>query len=177
MFKDLRNIVWFVRSVSGAYGRRVRRAGPAGRAAWIGLPIVALLMFCGLAARGAPPAASQDIAPTVALTERDWPAVPPVTPARVPAAVLEPTAEPVPPVSPPAETSAPPAETSASPAAVAGPVQPVDGACPDDAPIKGNHDSLIYHVPGGRSYSRTKPEQCFRTAADAEAQGYRAAKR
>jgi hypothetical protein len=55
-------------------------------------------------------------------------------------------------------------------------VQPVDGACPSGYPIKGNASSGIYHVPGGRSYDRTVPERCYASAADAEADGYRAAK-
>ena len=55
-------------------------------------------------------------------------------------------------------------------------VAPVDGACPSGYPIKGNSNSRIYHVPGGRFYDRTVPERCYATAADAEADGYRAAK-
>ena len=55
-------------------------------------------------------------------------------------------------------------------------VAPVDGACPSGYPIKGNSNSLIYHVPGGRFYERTVPERCYASAADAEADGYRAAK-
>lgn len=56
----------------------------------------------------------------------------------------------------------------------------VDGTggynCPKGYPIKGNADSGIYHVPGNRYYSRTKPEECFATASAARAAGYRAAK-
>jgi outer membrane biosynthesis protein TonB len=55
--------------------------------------------------------------------------------------------------------------------------EPVDGMCPASHPIKGNRGSmgaLIYHVPGGRNYDRTKPEACFATIEDAEAAGYRA---
>jgi hypothetical protein len=54
-------------------------------------------------------------------------------------------------------------------------VPPVDGACPDGYPIKAS-SSRIYHVPGGRSYARTVPERCYASTADAEADGYRAAK-
>lgn len=93
----------------------------------------------------------------------------------VPAATAEPIAL-VPTVEPTAEPIA--AEPTVEPiAAVAGRVQPVGGECPDTAPIKGNQGSMIYHVPGGGSYSRTRPEDCFATAADAEAAGYRRAKR
>jgi hypothetical protein len=55
-------------------------------------------------------------------------------------------------------------------------VPPVDGACPSGYPVKGNANSRIYHVPGGRFYDRTVPERCYASAADAEADGYRAAK-
>ena len=55
-------------------------------------------------------------------------------------------------------------------------VSPVDGACPSGYPVKGNANSRIYHVPGGRFYDRTLPERCYASAADAEADGYRAAK-
>jgi len=54
-----------------------------------------------------------------------------------------------------------------------------DGSCPSWAPIKGNHSSSgdwIYHVPTGRSYKVTDPEECFRTEAAAVAAGYRKAK-
>lgn len=49
-------------------------------------------------------------------------------------------------------------------------------SCPAWAPIKGNADSGIYHVPGGRYYNATKPEDCFRTEADAVRAGYRKSK-
>lgn len=49
--------------------------------------------------------------------------------------------------------------------------------CPAWAPIKGNASSMIYHVKGGASYTRTKPEECFSNAAAAQRAGYRAAKR
>jgi micrococcal nuclease len=52
-----------------------------------------------------------------------------------------------------------------------------DGSCPPEAPIKGNADSGIYHRPGQQAYNKTKAEDCFATPADAEAAGYRAAKR
>ena len=49
--------------------------------------------------------------------------------------------------------------------------------CPTWAPIKGNASSMIYHVPGGAYYSRTKPEECFTTESAARQAGYRASKR
>ena len=48
--------------------------------------------------------------------------------------------------------------------------------CPKGYPVKGNADSGIYHVPGGRYYSRTKPEECFSSASAARAAGYRASR-
>jgi hypothetical protein len=56
-------------------------------------------------------------------------------------------------------------------------MRPVDGACPDGYPIKANEQSMIFHVPGGLSYERTIPERCYARAEDAEADGYRRAKR
>lgn len=57
--------------------------------------------------------------------------------------------------------------------------QPQGGACPADRPIKGNQGSSgwIYHQPGQAYYEATHPEACFVTAEEAEAAGYRAAKR
>ena len=55
-------------------------------------------------------------------------------------------------------------------------VPPVDGQCPDGYPVKANASSMIFHVPGGRFYSRTVPERCYAKADDAAADGYRAAK-
>lgn len=49
--------------------------------------------------------------------------------------------------------------------------------CPAWAPLKGNASSMIYHVPGGASYNKTKPEACFSTHAAAVQAGYRKAKR
>ncbi len=55
-------------------------------------------------------------------------------------------------------------------------VSPLDGVCPLTHPVKANDNSGIYHVPGGRFYDRTQAERCYRDAATAEADGYRAAK-
>lgn len=49
--------------------------------------------------------------------------------------------------------------------------------CPAGYPIKGNASSMIYHVPRGAFYSRTKPEECFSSTAAARSHGYRASKR
>lgn len=64
-----------------------------------------------------------------------------------------------------------------------GAVLPLDlNTCPPEYPVKGNRAGRqasrpvdpIYHVTGGRYYDVTDPEECFATAADAEAAGYRA---
>ncbi len=51
-----------------------------------------------------------------------------------------------------------------------------DGSTPPTHPIKANESSRIFHVPGGRFYDRTKPERCYATEAEAEADGYRRSK-
>lgn len=56
-------------------------------------------------------------------------------------------------------------------------VEPVDGGCPPSHPVKAKLSSGIYHVPGGLSYDRTRPDRCYRDAAAAEADGLRAARR
>ena len=82
---------------------------------------------------------------------------------------------PAPPPSPAPPT--PPTPTPPTPAPPVGRIAPnPDGSCPDIAPIKGNANSGIYHRPGQKFYNATKAEDCFATAAAAEAAGYRAAK-
>lgn len=51
-----------------------------------------------------------------------------------------------------------------------------DGSCPLTHPIKANTRSGIFHRPGSQVYVRTRAERCYRDAAAAEADGYRAAK-
>ncbi|WBL19474.1 sunset domain-containing protein [Citricoccus sp. NR2] len=54
-------------------------------------------------------------------------------------------------------------------------------SCPANHPIKGNRPTdgtdWKYHVPSGAFYSRTTPEECFKTTSAAAAAGYRASKR
>lgn len=54
-------------------------------------------------------------------------------------------------------------------------------SCPSGYPVKGNRTGSKkewkYHVPGGAFYSRTAPEECFKTTTDARNAGYRASKR
>lgn len=51
------------------------------------------------------------------------------------------------------------------------------GECPSSAPIKGNADSGIYHVPSGQFYDVTNAEECFASEAAAVAAGYRRSQR
>jgi hypothetical protein len=77
-------------------------------------------------------------------------------------------------------TGAPSTATEATPGSgpvAAAWVAPVDGECPPGYPVKAKHGSEVFHVPGGASYERTRPDRCYRDAAAAEADGLRAAKR
>jgi hypothetical protein len=47
------------------------------------------------------------------------------------------------------------------------------GVCPPDHPVKGNTNSMIYHLPGQPSYGATMAEVCFADAETAEAAGFR----
>jgi large subunit ribosomal protein L4 len=47
-----------------------------------------------------------------------------------------------------------------------------DGSEPDGFPIKGNADSMLYHVPGSASYKRTVAEVWFASADAAEKAGF-----
>ncbi|UGQ13614.1 DUF4145 domain-containing protein [Yinghuangia sp. ASG 101] len=61
-----------------------------------------------------------------------------------------------------------------------GPEPPTAQDCPAAVPIKGNISSAgerIYHLPGGSYYTRTNAERCFDSAADAESEGFRPARR
>ncbi len=49
-----------------------------------------------------------------------------------------------------------------------------DGNAPDGFEIKGNADSMLYHVPGSRYYKQTVAEVWFDTAESAEAAGFSA---
>lgn len=163
------------------------------------LCLAVLLAACGSAA---PPATSAfirsesgiEIAVTLAPTAsptRGPTSTPKPTSTSIPTATdlptaLPPTREPTPTFAPswtpvprptatraPAVTSTPipvlvvPADTSAKPISA--------NECPAAYPIKGNKNSMIYHMPGGASYKTTKPEECFATEAAAQAAGYRKA--
>ena len=53
-------------------------------------------------------------------------------------------------------------------------VPAADGSGPTGWDIKGNADSMLYHVPGSRYYNATKAEAYFATAEDAERAGFSA---
>jgi large subunit ribosomal protein L17 len=58
----------------------------------------------------------------------------------------------------------------------AGAVAPLaDGSAPEGYTVKGNADSGLYHEPDGRWYDATVAEFWFKTAADAEAAGFKKA--
>jgi len=56
-------------------------------------------------------------------------------------------------------------------------VEPDGGVCPTSHPVKAKLSSMIFHVPGGLSYDRTRPDRCYRDEDTAEADGLRPAKR
>jgi hypothetical protein len=50
--------------------------------------------------------------------------------------------------------------------------------CPTDYPIKGNiRIDKIFHIPGGRYYNVTDPEECFSDSSAAISAGFRHSKR
>jgi large subunit ribosomal protein L4 len=49
-----------------------------------------------------------------------------------------------------------------------------DGSQPEGFPVKGNRDSMLYHVPGSSFYARTEAEVWFASADAAEAAGFSA---
>ena len=62
-------------------------------------------------------------------------------------------------------------------AALAAWVESDGAACPVTHPVKANVRSGIYHLPGGASYDRTRPDRCYRDPAAAVADGLRASRR
>ena len=80
-------------------------------------------------------------------------------------------AEPIP------EAAPAPAPEAAPAAGDAGPVRGADSVCPDSHPVKANDNSGIYHVPGQQHYGKTNARNCYASAAAAQADGYRAARR
>jgi large subunit ribosomal protein L22 len=74
-----------------------------------------------------------------------------------------------------AETNTEATEVAAAEAPYAGSALPLaDGSAPEGFEIKGNADSMLYHVPGSRSYKQTIAEVWFDTVESAEAAGFAA---
>ena len=68
----------------------------------------------------------------------------------------------------------PTGKTAAAPYGPGSAAPPADGSAPVGFEIKGNADSMLYHVPGSRYYKATKAEAWFATAEDAERAGFSA---
>jgi large subunit ribosomal protein L4 len=74
-------------------------------------------------------------------------------------------------------------EKGTAPASEEGPYGPqshaplADGSQPEGFPVKGNADSMLYHVPGSSFYARTEAEVWFASAEAAEAAGFQAPQR
>ncbi|GAB2755515.1 hypothetical protein GCM10027020_04690 [Nocardioides salsibiostraticola] len=122
--------------------------------------VVGFLLFSG----------GEDTAPVDQSSPRadTTPAAPPASPTVEPTATLTPT----PTLSPtPTPTPAPTPTTAAEPA-----VAPVGaGRCPKGARVKGetaDSGDRIYYRPGFAEYGDTRAQECFASAADAEAAGY-----
>ncbi len=92
----------------------------------------------------------------------------PPAPAATRASTPEREAEPM-----PAPTDAPAPVTEAEVAWV----EPDGDVCPTTHPVKAKLASKIFHVEGGLSYARVKPDRCYRDPSAAEADGLRPAKR
>ena len=72
-----------------------------------------------------------------------------------------------------AEKAAEAPKTEAAEGLPAGSHAPLEsGEAPEGFEVKGNADSMKYHVPGSRWYSSTKAEIWFHSAESAEAAGY-----
>lgn len=104
------------------------------------------------------------------------PAAAPPKPA--PAAAPKPAAAPVPPATP--DAAAPP-KPKATPAAASVPAAAAEARADGSAPsaeyvVKAKLKSKIFHTEASPNYLRTRADVWFKSAADAEAAGFRAAK-
>ena len=104
----------------------------------------------------------------------------PEAPSSAPPPTEEVPLAPAPEVSEPTQAPAP-APTDAGPDPIAESdvawVEPDGDVCPTTHPVKAKLASKIFHVPGGLSYARTRPDRCYRDVSSAEADGLRPAKR
>ncbi|HET8628057.1 MAG TPA: hypothetical protein VFL91_11585 [Thermomicrobiales bacterium] len=157
-----------------------------------GLLAAGLLVGCGSASPTAtpPPTATPLPTATAAAAPRGPAAGSPILPGRPTGTIglfQPPNGSPVLPGGPPGTPGilhpptgtavlpgGPPTPTALSPGAVAA---NADGSCPADHPIKAVRLGQTYHSPDQASYARVRAEECFATAADAEAAGFRAAPR
>ncbi len=73
-----------------------------------------------------------------------------------------------------AKTEDAPAATKTQPYGPGSKAPLKSGNAPKGLDIKGNADSMLYHVPGGRYYGATKAEVYFATVEDAESAGFAA---
>jgi len=90
------------------------------------------------------------------------------------------------PAPPQPATAKPATVTATASTTVTDPAAPVDATtswvagdgttAPAGYPVKVNTRSGIYHVEGGLAYERTRPDRWYRSAADAEADGFRPSK-
>ncbi len=83
---------------------------------------------------------------------------------------------------PPARPMTPPSGSSGASSVTRGNaerwVEPAeDGTCAPSHPIKAKLRSRLFHLPGMIAYDRTRADRCYRTAADAEQDGFSRAKR
>ena len=76
----------------------------------------------------------------------------------------------------PVETHAP-AAAAEVPTDASAWVEAADGGCPVSHPVKAKLASGIFHEPGGANYARTRADRCYPSAAAAESDGLRPAKR
>jgi hypothetical protein len=93
-------------------------------------------------------------------------------------------AEPVRPVWPPLDETEPSVAAAATAPTIPEGVppserwsEPVERACPPGFDVKVKLASGIYHLPGMFAYERAIPDRCYASAAAAEADGFRPAKR
>ena len=122
---------------------------------WAVAPVaigILILSGCGKQEQASAPAANTQPAPASSLAAKS----------PIPAAA-----------SPAGEMKAPVGEMK-----TAGGMKPQGTQCVGDKPVKGNvrGEKKIYHIPGSKGYDDTKPETCFKTAAEAEKAGFHAPK-
>lgn len=56
-------------------------------------------------------------------------------------------------------------------------VEASGSVCPESHPIKAKMSSHLFHLPGMLAYERTRPDRCYATEEEAEADGFVKAKR